>query len=729
MNAEREAVPAKAAADRQTTDAVPDELTDSRWLWAIAQATRHVGAPFDAALVRQAKPPPHAWCELPSMLEAHGLRCTIQPVSCRPIRLPCIVYLAESKAAGEHQGGAGLATAFGENEQSLWIASYSSNRTSTERETVERIDRAAFEQRVVGESLLFELDPSAAVDSDSNSSSNGDAKQPITRFGLRWFQTVLSEQKRLWHAVLLASLVLQLIGLVTPLVTQVIIDKVVVHHTVSTLIAMMTGLGLFAVFSALLGWTRQLLLLHIGNQVDGRLGAAVFERLFRLPLRYFDHRPTGVITARMHGVEVIREFIASAVVTLVLDLPFLAVFVGIMCWYHLTLTLIVLVLLACIALLSVAVTPEFRRRLDQQFLLGARNQAFLTEHVSGMETVKSLQLEPQLTQRWRSHLASYLTATMRTRELSNSYNVSANLLEQVMTLSVLGFGAWFVMSTGPNDAAFTIGMLVAFQMFASKLSQPVLRLVGLWQQFQQARVAMSRLADIMDAPEEPYVMAPRRGAPQEGNLFVEGLAFRHAADRPLLYEKLSFRVKAGSTVAIVGASGSGKSTLAKLLLGFYQPTAGCIRIDGIDIRLMAANELRRYFGVVPQETMLFSGTVYDNLLQANPQATFDNITRACRAAGIHDVIEALPGGYKATIGERGAGLSGGQKQRVAIARALLKRPKLLIFDEATSALDEETAERFAAIVNDLHGHVTMLFITHRLPAALRVDQTVRLGER
>ncbi len=382
-----------------------------------------------------------------------------------------------------------------------------------------------------------------------------------------------------------------------------------------------------------------------------------------------------------------------------------------------------LAILAAIVAISLAIVPGIRARLNHQFLLGARNQAFLTEYVSGIETVKSLQMEPQLKARYGDYLAGYLTAGFNTRQLSNTYNVAANTLEQLMTLLILVIGAWMVMG---NDG-FTIGMLVAFQMFAARLAQPMLRLVGLWQEFQQAAIAVKRLGDVMNAPVEPYTVLPARSSTDLVEIEFADLSFRYAENLPYLYQRLNLRIRPGATIALMGPSGSGKSTLAKLLQGFYLPTDGQIRLNGRDARNLAANELRAYFGVVPQETVLFSGTIYDNLILANPHASFQQVVQACRMAEIHDVIERMPDGYQTAIGEHGIGLSGGQRQRLAIARALLKRPRILIFDEATSNLDGETAEQFARTVNQLRGRVTMLFIAHQLPRALQVDEIVRLG--
>jgi subfamily B ATP-binding cassette protein HlyB/CyaB len=342
---------------------------------------------------------------------------------------------------------------------------------------------------------------------------------------------------------------------------------------------------------------------------------------------------------------------------------------------------------------------------------------------------KSLQMEPQLNARYSDYLAEYLRAGFTVRQIGNTYNVVSNGLEQLMTLLILVIGAYTVMtSDSTSGQAFTIGMLIAFQMYSSKVSQPMLRLVGLWQQFQQANLSVQRLGDLMNAPSEPYSIVPSRLREGKGEIAIESLAFRYSEERPFLYQDFQLKVPPGKVVAIMGPSGSGKSTLTKLLQGFYQPSSGTIKIDGTDIRYLSANELRHYFGVVPQETVLFSGTIYDNLLMANPHASFDQIVHACRMAEIHPAIEQLPKGYQTEIGERGVGLSGGQKQRLAIARALIKQPKILIFDEATSSLDSTTAEHFAATINQLKGKVSMLFITHAMPKNLLVDEIVRIGQ-
>ncbi len=586
----------------------------------------------------------------------------------------------------------------------------------------ETISTEELGKRLTGQAWLCSPEPEANTDPDSPEGQKSGVSQ---QFGFKWFVPELLRHKKIWRDILLASLFIQIVALTTPLFTQAIIDKVVVHRTQSTLIAIGSAMVLFILFNAVLSWGRQYLVLHTGNRVDAVLGAAVWAHLLKLSPSYFAQRPTGVVAARLHAVENIREFVSGAAVSLVLDMPFLLICLGVMLWYSVTLSAICVGILLLIAIASVIMAPIFQRQLNDQFLLGARNQAFVTEHIAGFETVKSLQMEPQLNQRYSGYIASLLASSFKTKQIANSYNTFATTMEQVMTLAILIMGAYTVMTV----PSFTVGMLVAFQMFAGKLSQPVLRIVGLWTQFQQASLSVQRLGDVMNAPTEPYSLTPQRTGEGAGQISITGLGFRYGDDRPLLYTDLNLSISPGQTIAIMGPSGSGKSTLAKLLLGFYQPTQGSIQIDGIDTRNLSANELRAYFGVVPQETILFSGTILANLQAGNPSATLQQVSQAAKMAGIHETIEQLPQGYQTEIGERGSGLSGGQKQRLAIARALIKRPKVLVFDEATSALDSDTAESFGATVNQLKGKVTMLFITHALPKTLRVDGVLEIGKK
>ena len=663
---------------------------------AIGELCRRHRVPFDPQLLRQRFPLPHgADAVVPSLRQlgfhAKGLECGAHEVAGKA--LPLLACMRDGSFA--------LVLAADGHEVQL-------DGESQPRPFPE------FASAFAG--YIVQAAPAVRAPSDPDAAAGGRS------FGFAWFVPELLKHKAVWRQVLLASLFLQLLSLAFPLITQAVVDKVVVHRTESTLVVLGVAMAVFVVFTAILGWIRQYLVLHTGNRVDAVLGASVFEHLFKLPLAYFERRPTGVIAARLQGIETIREFISSAAVTLVLDVPFLLIALAVMLFYSLPLTFIVLGVLGVIGLMSFLVAPVFQGRLNQQFLLGARNQAFVTEHVAGHETVKSLQMEPLLQARYGGYLATYLHSGFATRQIGNTYNTAANALEQLMTVLVLMGGAWIVMHPEAGKPAFTIGMLVAFQMFASRVSQPMLRLVGLWQQFQQASLAVQRLGDLMNAPAEPYSLVPTRQGEGTGRIEFEGVGFRYSEELPWLYRNVHLQVDPGRAIAIMGPSGSGKSTLAKLLQGFYRTSEGAIRINGIDVRHQAANELRCNFGVVPQETVLFSGTIYDNLLAANPAASFDEIVDACRRAEIHQTIESLPKGYQTELGERGTGLSGGQKQRLAIARALLKNPRVLIFDEATSSLDGPTAEAFASTVNQLKGQVTMIFVTHAMPRTLQVDE-------
>ena len=718
------------------------KIAHDDFLWLLRSLGTLFRVDIDPQRVAAAFPPPSSIATLNEAASALGLTMQSGDAGSADwlrVTLPAVAFVREPRASivepktGSDDDRSCHPEASGSTTDGPPLRALLIVRTDGERLLYFRSD-ASSSLTMAASDALHLLEPGLVTFSRNESkaeATSGDdadcAPRPVPRFGFRWFLPELWKHRRIWRDVLLASLAIQLVALATPLFTQVIVDKVVVHQTHSTLVVLGSALGMFLLFTAAMNWLRQYLILHTGNRVDAVLGSAVFDHLLRLPLPHFEQRSTGSLVARLHGVETIREFISGTAVTLVLDLPFLLIFLAVMLAYSWQLSLIAVALLAGIAACSALVTPLFRRRLDRQFTLGARNQSFLTEYISGMGTVKALQMEPTLGRKYELLLARWLAAGFATRQTANTYQVIANALEQTMTLAILVVGAMMVMR---NDG-FTIGMLVAFQMFASRLSQPLLRLTGLWQEFQQADVAVRRLGDILNLPPEPHDVRRRRSSVSEtagsAGLELRDIAFRYSDRDPWLYRKLDLRFPAGRLTVVAGPSGSGKSTLAKLLLGFHQPDEGSIHLDGTDIRHLAANELRSTFGVVPQETVLFSGTVYENLALANPEAGFDDIVTACKAAEIHAAIEQLPQGYQTVIGERGAGLSGGQKQRIAIARALLKRPRILIFDEAVSNLDQPTAELFARTINQLRGRATMIFITHHVPRGLEVDELVTLG--
>lgn len=723
--------------------AIQYPLNHEAFIWSLSAFCQLNRIPFSAELVFKQYPPPYTSVQLETALQTFGFSTGIKHAKLAQLNaasLPCLAILnpkrqnqnpdskLEQQTGQVHEAGTEssnscypLALVLSLDKDRVLLLEYGQAQPQT-------FTIQAFESMLTGDFVMVrKAAETVAEDEAGIDAKSAAAKQASEQkeFGFRWFIPELLKYKKIWSEVLLASLAIQLVGLAVPICTQIVIDKVIVHHTYSTLTVIGIALFMFLTFSAVMGWVRQYLVLHTGNRVDATLGHKVFSHLLDLPVRYYDHRPTGVIIARVQGVETIREFLAGGLVTLLLDFPFLFVFLGIMFWYSWQLSLIAVACLTIISLVSFFVTPIIRAKLNHQFMLGARNQAFLTEYVSGMETVKSLQMEPQLKQTFGNYLSTYLNASFDARKLSITYNTVASTVDQLQTLSILCVGAWIVM----HNPEFTIGMLVAFQMFSGRLSQPVMRLVGLWQEFQQADIAVKRLGDVMNAPAEPMTLIPTRAnVNQATNITVDSLGFRYGDDLPWLYQNLSFNIKAGHCVLVMGPSGCGKSTLAKLLLGFYRPQEGNIKLNGQDISYLAANELRNHFGVVPQETTLFAGTIYDNLILANPHASFEQIIQACQLAEIHNTIEKLPQGYQTVVGEHGTGLSGGQKQRIAIARALLKQPKVLIFDEAVSNLDQQTAEQFAQTVNKLKGKVTILFITHQLPKGLQVDEAVVLGK-
>ena len=682
-------------------------------LWLLGSLCNLYRIPFDPKLIEQEFPPPHSGATFHEAARALGFKTgqSAHPAAWQALPLPAIAFLGAVPEAESHADAKALPVLILKTDGHKLLYFRAGSQTP---ETI-TVDEALLQFKP--ELILV------ARETQGKDESIPGFETEQKSFGFRWFVPELLKHKTIWRDVLLASLAIQLVGLATPLFTQVIIDKVVVHQTHSTLVVLGVALLLFMLFTSGMTWLRQYLVLHTGNRIDAVLGSQVFRHLLRLPLPYFENRPTGTLVARLHGVETIREFVSGAAVTLILDLPFLLIFLAVMFAYSWQLSLIAVGLLGAIAIISFLVAPLFRDRLNQQFMLGARNQAFLTEYVSGMATVKSLQMEADIDKKYGDFLAQYLAAGFSTKQVGNTYNVISNGLEQVMTLAILIVGALLVMQ---NDG-FTVGMLVAFQMFAGRMSQPLLRLVGLWQEFQQANIAVKRLGDILDMPQEPHTLTPTRENQGSGRIDLQHLAFRYSEHHPWLYRNLNMTLKPGHLTVLMGSSGCGKSTLAKLLLGFYQPNEGQINLDGKDIRHLAANELRTTFGVVPQETVLFAGPLYDNLVMAHPHASFEDVILACKAAEIHEVIEKLPNGYQTEIGERGTGLSGGQRQRIAIARALLKRPKILIFDEAVSNLDQHTAEHFAKTINKLKGQVTMLFITHQIPRGLMVDEVIQLG--
>lgn len=541
---------------------------------------------------------------------------------------------------------------------------------------------------------------------------------PEKPFGLSWFVPEIWKYRKPLYEVLTASLILQIIGLVTPVFTQVIIDKVLVHKGVTTLDVLAIGLITVVLFEALLNILRTYLFTHTTNRIDISLGTKLFRHLFSLPLKYFEVRRVGDTVARVRELENIRHFLTGAPLTSILDVMFIGVYLVVMFIYSTTLTFVVLGAMPLFALLSLIITPMLRHRLDERFNRGAEAQAFLVEMVTGAQTVKAMAVEPEVQKKWENLLANYVRASYKTSKLSGVAGSVGQLIDRGSTLAILWLGAHLVMR-----GDLTVGQLIAFQMLSGRVSGPVLRLVQLWQDFQQAGLSIRRLGDIFHSAPEPSLNVTKTRFPAiRGDVRLEGVRFRYRLDGPEIIRSINLDIKVGMILGIVGRSGSGKSTLAKLIQRLYLPESGRILIDGIDLALADPAWLRRQIGVVLQESFLFNGSVRDNIAFHYPQASMEEIIRVANLAGAHEFILELPEGYDTIVGERGTALSGGQRQRIAIARALLTNPRILIFDEATSSLDSESEAIIQRNLRQICRGRTVILIAHRL-------STLRIAER
>ncbi|HHH48727.1 MAG TPA: type I secretion system permease/ATPase [Gammaproteobacteria bacterium] len=558
------------------------------------------------------------------------------------------------------------------------------------------LPREIFEQAWSGELILF--------------TRRAGVLDELRKFDFRWFIPEILKHRKLLGEVLLASFFIQLLALATPLFFQVIIDKVLVHKGLNTLDVLVFGLIVVAVFEVLLGGLRTYLFSHTTHRIDVKLGANLFRHLLALPIGYFEARQVGQTVARVRELESIRQFITGSALTLTVDLLFTFVFFAVMYYLSPTLTWIVLGALPLYVLLSVIVTPILRARLDEKFNRGAENQAFLVESVNGVETLKSMAVEPQMRRQWEEQLAGYVRAAFRADNLGNIASQTAGLINKITYALLLWFGARLVMEGG-----LSVGQLVAFTMLAGRVSGPILRLVQLWQDFQQAGISVQRLGDILNARPEPGYNPNRASLPSlQGRVSFDQVTFRYQPDAPEVLRRVSLDVAPGQVIGIVGRSGSGKSTLTKLIQRLHVPESGRVLIDGVDLALVEPAWLRRRIGVVMQESFLFNRSIRDNIALSDPAASMDAVVRAARLAGAHDFIVELKEGYDSLVGERGSNLSGGQRQRIAIARTLLTNPRILILDEATSALDYESERIIQQNMRAICQGRTVFIIAHRL---------------
>lgn len=572
---------------------------------------------------------------------------------------------------------------------------------------------------VLSEQELSEIWGGELILVASRASMTGD----LAKFDFTWFIPAVVKYRKLLIEVLVVSLALNLFALVTPLFFQVVMDKVLVHRGLSTLDVIAIGLLVVSIFEIVLSGLRTYVFAHTTSRIDVELGARIFRHLLALPLAYFQARRVGDSVARVREIENIRSFLTGNSITLVLDVFFSFVFIGVMLFYSGWLTLIVLASLPFYFLVSAFITPLLRARLHEKFNRSAENQSFLVESLSGIDTLKSMAVEPQMTRHWDKQLAHYVSASFRATTLATLAHESVNLIGKLVVVGTLWLGAKLVI-----DGDLSVGQLIAFNMLAGRVAQPIMRLAQLWTDFQQIGISMQRLGDILNARTE-LAANNRSSLPRlEGDIEFDNVRFRYRADGQEVLSGLNLKIGAGEIIGIVGRSGSGKSTLTKLVQRLYVPERGRVLIDGIDMAQADTSSLRRQIGVVLQENVLFNRTIRENIALADPGVSLEQVIAVAKLAGAHEFILELQDGYDTMVGEHGSTLSGGQRQRIAIARALMGNPRILIFDEATSALDYESERIIQNNMHDICKGRTVIIIAHRL-SAVRIANRIVVMER
>jgi len=566
------------------------------------------------------------------------------------------------------------------------------------------LSRTEFDARYAGRLLLV--------------TSRASVLGQLAKFDFRWFVPAVVKYRRLLIEVLLVSLFIQLFALVTPLFYQVVMDKVLVHHSMTTLEVIAIGLISIAVFDVILSGLRSYVFSHTTSKIDVELGARLFRHILALPLSYFESRRVGDTIARVRELENIRNFLTGQALTSVLDLLFTAVFLAVMFYYSAWLTLIVLISLPIYAVWSASITPALRKRLDEKFARGADNQSFLVETVNGIGTVKAMAVDPRVTRTWDNQLAGYVGASFRVTRLANIGQQGIQLVQKLVGIGVLFFGAKLVI-----DGELSVGQLIAFNMLSGQVAVPIVRLAQLWQEFQQVGISVERMGDILNTRTE--LPGSRMALPPiQGRVTFDRVSFRYRPDTAEVLSGIALDIAPGEIIGIVGRSGSGKSTLTKLVQRLYVPERGRVLIDGHDLALADPGWLRRQLGVVLQENFLFNRSVRDNIALSDPGIPLERVIHAARLAGAHDFILELPEGYDTVVGEQGASLSGGQRQRLAIARALIANPRILILDEATSALDYESEHAVMRNMRAICKGRTVLIIAHRLSTVRHANRIV-----
>jgi len=542
-------------------------------------------------------------------------------------------------------------------------------------------------------------------------------------FGFRWFLPSLLRYRKPLAQVAIASLFVQLFALATPIFFQLIVDKVLVHKGLSTLVVLIIGMVTLGLFETVLQFLRTYTLSHTTNRIDVELGRRLFHHLFRLPLAYFETRAAGQTVARVRELETIRSFLTGQGLTSVLDLLFTVVFFAVMFIYSPKLTLVVLASIPIYVIIAALIRPGLRELINEKFNRGARSQQFLVESIVGAQTLKAASVEPVMQAQWEERLAAYVRTSFDTGILGAVGQNAIQYVSKVTTAIILFVGAQSVI-----EGTMTVGELIAFNMIASQVVQPILRLSQLWQDFQQVQVSVARLGDILNAPTEPTPQNLLTLPPPRGAIDLRGVTLRYRPEAQDALKNINLQIAAGEVIGFVGHSGSGKSSLAKIIQRLYSPQAGQVMLDGVDIAQLDPGWLRRQIGVVLQENLLFNRTIHENIALADPAMPRIVVMQAARLAGADEFISQMPQGYDTLIEERGANLSGGQRQRIAIARALVTNPRILIFDEATSALDYESERIIQDNMKAITRGRTVLIIAHRLAAVRPCHRIVGMSK-
>ena len=548
---------------------------------------------------------------------------------------------------------------------------------------------------------------------------------PNKKFGINWFWPSLKKYKNVLLQVLIASFVVQLFGLANPLLIQVIIDKVISQRSLDTLQVLGIALVVVTILGGVIGSLRSFLFTETTNRIDMRLASEVIDHLLRLPLGYFDNRPVGELGSRVAELEKIRDFLTGQALTTILDAAFSVIYIIVMLLYSWLLTLISLAVIPIQIGLTLLGAPLFRRQIREVARENAKTQSHLVEVLTGVQTVKAQNVETVSRWKWQDLYTKYISRTFEKTITGVGLRETSTVLQQLSQLMVLWVGASLVLA-----GKLSLGQLIAFRIISGYVTQPLLRLSTIWQNVQELKVSFERLADIIDTSQESSE-ADKANIPLpkvSGKVKFENISFAFKTNTPNVLENINLEIKEGTFVGIVGQSGSGKSTLMKLLPRLYMPNKGRIIVDNFDISKVELYSLRRQIGIVPQDPLLFSGSVSENIALSNPDASSDEIIEAARNANSHDFIMDLPNGYSSDVGERGSGLSGGQRQRVAIARTLLSKPNLLVLDEATSALDYDTENRVCSNLRSSCKGMTVFFITHRLSTIKNSDIIIMMHQ-